>query len=188
MKTEKILAEGAQAFHLDIDWGDYPYVTSSHCGIGSVLLNGFHHKHIRNVYGIVKAYDTYVGAKKFQPKDKIFARIQKEGQEFGATTGRKRQCNWLNWDNIEKSLLMNGVNNLVINKVDILDKVNAWNIYCDGQVLDLKNKEAFENWICNRCTSHNIKVYFSYNPYNIEWNDKCKRQENDLKNVDRFLG
>ena len=83
---------------------------------------------------------------------------------------------------------MNGVNNLIINKVDILDKVGVWNVYYRGQVLDLKNKEAFENWICDRSTPYNVKVFFSYNPYNIEWNEKCKKQENDLKNVDRFLG
>ena len=187
-KNIKILAEGAQAFHLDIDWGEYPYVTSSHCGIGSVLLNGFHHKHIRNVYGIIKAYDTYVGAKKFQPKDEIFERIQQEGQEFGATTGRKRQCNWLNWDNITKSILMNGVSHLVINKVDILDKVDSWKIYYEGKILDLKNQDAFESWICERASNLKTKVYFSYNPENIQWDEKCKVIENDLKGVDRFLG
>ena len=52
----------------------------------------------------------------------------------------------------------------------------------------VKNKEAFENWICDRSTPYNVKVFFSYNPYDIEWNEKCKKQENDLKNVDRFLG
>jgi adenylosuccinate synthase len=185
----KILAEGAQAFHLDIDWGDYPYVTSSHCGLGSVLLNGFNHKHIRNVYGVIKAYDTYVGAKKFQPEDKIFEDIQELGQEFGATTGRKRQCNWLNWDNIEKSMFMNGVNRLVINKVDILDKVNAWNVYYRGKVLNLKNQENFERWICDNCLQFNAKVYFSYSPHGLDWHDKSsKKFESNLNNIDRFLG
>ncbi|NBP56722.1 hypothetical protein EBU71_09355, partial [bacterium] len=94
-KSSIILAEGAQSFNLDIDWGDYPYVTSSHCGIGGILNNGFHHRHIRNVYGVIKAYDTYVGAKSFQPPGDVFNRIQEAGQEFGATTGRKRQVNWL---------------------------------------------------------------------------------------------
>lgn len=187
-KNIRILAEGAQAFHLDIDWGEYPYVTSSHCGIGSVLLNGFNHKQIKNVYGIIKAYDTYVGSKKFQPDEEIFERIQQEGQEFGATTGRKRQCNWLNWDNVKQSILMNGVNHLIINKVDILDKVNAWKIYYEGNILDLKNQETFENWICSKSTELNTKVYFSYNPYDIKWDDKCKTAKNDLKGLDRFLG
>jgi len=184
----RILAEGAQAFHLDIDWGDYPYVTSSHCGIGSLLLNGFNHKHIRNVYGIIKAYDTYVGAKDFQPDDEIFKRIQEEGQEFGATTGRKRQCNWLNWNNIDKSIRMNGVNHLVINKLDILDKLDVWNVYYKDRVLDLKNKKNFENWICEKASELNVKIYFSYNPYDVVWNSKCNIVTSDLKSVDRFLG
>ena len=113
----KILAEGAQAFGLDIDWGDYPYVTSSHCGIGSVLNNGFSHRHINKVYGIIKAYETYVGAKSFQPEEEIFSRIQQEGQEFGATTGRKRQCNWIDWNLVMKAARMNGVNRIVMNKI-----------------------------------------------------------------------
>jgi len=184
----RILAEGAQAFHLDIDWGEYPYVTSSHCGIGSLLLNGFNHKHIRNVYGIIKAYDTYVGAKKFQPDDKIFEHIQEEGQEFGATTGRKRQCNWLNWNNIEKSIRMNGVNHLIINKVDILDKLDVWSVYYKDRVLDLKNKKNFESWICEKASELNVKIYFSYNPYDVVWNSKCSIITSDLKSVDRFLG
>jgi len=184
----KILAEGAQAFHLDIDWGEYPYVTSSHCGIGSVLLNGFNHKHIRNVYGIVKAYDTYVGAKDFQPKEEIFERIQQEGQEFGATTGRKRQCNWLNWDNVVKAAKMNGVDHLIVNKVDILDKVNAWKVYSNGQVLDLGNQANFENWICDNCRTLKINVHFSYNPYDISLDSDCSGIKNNLAQLDRFLG
>jgi len=158
----KILAEGAQSFNLDIDWGDYPYVTSSHCGIGGVLNNGFHHRHIGSVYGVVKAYDTYVGAKQFQPSGEVFNRIQEAGQEFGATTGRRRQVNWLNWDIIQRGIQMNGVNTLIVNKGDILEKVGAWGIYKHNTLIEFSSKKYFENWLVHEARErNNINVVFS---------------------------
>lgn len=77
-----ILAEGAQSFNLDIDWGDYPYVTSSHCGIGGLLNNGFSHKHVRNVYGVVKAYDTYVGAKHSSPQETFLTASKRQDRSL----------------------------------------------------------------------------------------------------------
>ena len=162
-----VLAEGAQAFGLDVDWGDYPYVTSSHCGLGSLLLNGFTHKHVRDVYGIIKAYDTYVGAKTFQPEGEIFSKIQTAGQEFGATTGRKRQCNWLDWDLVSRAIAMNGVNRIVVNKVDILDELDVWNIRHKGRVHDLGSKETFISWIKGEAERLNVHVQFSFDPYDV---------------------
>ena len=74
---------------LDIDHGDYPYVTSSHCTTAAALLNGVPPQAIRNVWGVAKIYETYVGAKQFQPNDNIFDSLQEVGEEFGATTGEK---------------------------------------------------------------------------------------------------
>jgi adenylosuccinate synthase len=176
-KDITILAEGAQALGLDIDWGDYPFVTSSHCGVGSVLLNGFNTSHIRDVFGIIKGYDTYVGAKNFQGDDPNLEKIQIEGQEFGATTGRKRQCNWLDWDLVEKSVNMNGVNRLVVNKIDILEKVNVWKVKYKNQILDLNDKQSFESWIKKMSSSKN--VYFSYDPYDFDM--KVLKKEKDSK-------
>ena len=93
-----ILFEGAQGFGLDIDWGDYPYVTSSHCTVGSAILNGVPPSAIRDVWGVAKIYETYVGAKNFEGKDPIFEDIREIGQEYGSTTGRARQINWLDFD------------------------------------------------------------------------------------------
>jgi adenylosuccinate synthase len=87
----RVLAEGAQGFGLDIDWGDYPYVTSSHCTSAGALLNGFPPSSLREVWGVAKAYETNVGAKKFEPKDPVFAKLRELGGEYGATTGRPRQ-------------------------------------------------------------------------------------------------
>jgi len=169
--TFKILAEGAQAFGLDIDWGDYPYVTSSHCGIGSILNNGFNHRHINKVYGIIKAYETYVGAKKFQPEDEIFNRIQQEGQEFGATTGRKRQCNWLDWNLVMKAARMNGVSRVVMNKVDILNKVEAWKVKFNGEILSFDSESDFVYWTKKQLASEDIRVSFSYTPHDFDMGD-----------------
>jgi len=121
-----ILMEGAQGFWLDPDWGDYPYVTSSHTGVAAAIQNGINPRSIRNVWGVIKAYETYVGKRNFQPDGEVFDRIQVVGQEFGATTGRVRQCNWLNVDEIHQAIQMNGVNRLVVNKMDVLRKVGTW--------------------------------------------------------------
>lgn len=83
---KRVLVEGAQGFYLDIDWGDYPFVTSSHCGLGGVFLNGFTHKQIDTVYGAIKAYETYVGSKQFEDtSNPLFAKIRELGGEYGTT-------------------------------------------------------------------------------------------------------
>jgi adenylosuccinate synthase len=124
----KILCEGAQGFQIDIDWGDYPYVTSSHCTIGSAILNGIPPQVIGKVFGIMKAYETYSGFKTtFQDEnDPVLQQIQEAGGEFGATTGRKRKVRWLDLDGVIKAININGVTDLIINKADILEKVDAF--------------------------------------------------------------
>ena len=105
----KILFEGAQGFGLDIDWGDYPYVTSSNCISAAACMNGVSPRKIRNVWGVAKGYETYVGAKDFQPSGDIYSMIQEVGEEYGATTGRKRQVNWMNLNFLKKAININGV-------------------------------------------------------------------------------
>jgi adenylosuccinate synthase len=91
-----VLFEGAQGWGLDINFGDYPFVTSSLCGIAGVISNGVRPIDIRNIIGIAKIYETYVGNKPFQEEGNEHLEKQQEiGQEIGATTGRKRQCNWI---------------------------------------------------------------------------------------------
>jgi adenylosuccinate synthase len=166
-KDSLVLGEGAQGFYLDPDWGDYPYVTSGHCGIGSILLNGFNPKQIRDVYGVIKAYDTYVGANKFQPSDDpVFSKIQQAGKEYGATTGRLRQVNFLNFDRTLKAIEMNGVDHLVVNKVDILREVETWKLYYNNQLLNLENENSFRSFISEKAKEKNneLNVLFSDSP------------------------
>jgi adenylosuccinate synthase len=164
-----VLCEGAQGFGLDIDWGNYPYVTSSHCTTAGAMLNGFPPKSIRNVYGVAKIYETYVGSKSFQPKDDIFCRIQKAGSEFGATTGRKRQCNWMNLTSIRRAIDINGVNCLIINKIDVLEEVGQWAVEVggtgNGSLLVFGSGEELEDYISEYL--HGIKVIFSGDPERI---------------------
>lgn len=162
---KSFLCEGAQAFGLDVDWGDYPYVTSSHCGIGAVLLNGFNHTQIRDVYGVIKAYSTYVGAKKFQPDDEIFNRLREAGSEYGATTGRPRQCDWLDLNLVSKASRMNGVNKLLVNKMDILqqfEKEVGWNVYFDKGTYNFSTEQDFKKFIVS--TMPHLEIEFSYSP------------------------
>lgn len=164
-----ILAEGAQGFYLDVDWGKYPFVTSSHCGIGSVLLNGFNHKQIRRVYGVAKAYETYVGADKFEPDDPIFDKIRELGQEYGATTGRPRQCNWLNLDEIVKAAQMNSVDEIILNKIDILDELKAWKIRGTNTTLGFYSSATFRSFVADEINKqHPCQVRFSSNPNDLD--------------------
>lgn len=163
-KDVKILAEGAQGFGLDIDWGDYPFVTSSHCTTAGALLNGLPATAIRDVWGVAKIYETYVGSKKFEPKEKVFPEIRRIGEEFGATTGRPRQCNWINMQTLERAIRMNGVTHVVLSKVDVLRAVGQWAVYDNGKKISFKTEKAMKDFIVKRLKSLGIvknKVFFS---------------------------
>lgn len=164
------LFEGAQGFGLDIDWGDYPYVTSSTCNVGGAVNNGVPPSAIRRVYGVAKAYQTYVGAKKFQPEGEIFNKIREVGNEFGATTGRPRQVDFLDIDQLVKAARINGVTELIINKTDVLQDVDCWKLYKDGKLLDLEQEDRFIDYVRNlilvKCQDIE-DVVFSYSPSDI---------------------
>ena len=167
----KILAEGAQGFGLDIDFGDYPYVTSSHVTLGGVLLCGFSPKSIRHVYGVAKVYETYVGSKEFQDyENRNLALIADVGQEYGATTGRLRKVNYLSEETLYKSIKVNHPTHVVLNKLDILRHVGDWKIVnALGMNVDLEGEGAF----CAEIKSfvHDIdpaiKVIFSSSPNEV---------------------
>jgi adenylosuccinate synthase len=142
-----ILCEGAQGFYLDIDSSEYPYVTSSHCTSAGALLGNFSPLDVRNIIGCCKAYDTYVGNKGFQPEGEIFNQIAVIGNEVGATTGRKRQVNFLNLDNLIKSVCVNGCTELIVNKMDVLQKVNCWKMLVNWEIVDLQTENNFKTFL-----------------------------------------
>ena len=160
----RILFEGAQGFGLDIDWGDYPYVTSSGCTVAAAIGNGVPAKRIRNIWGVAKAYETYVGMKQFEPDEPVFKRMREIGNEYGATTGRPRQCNWINTKNLFKAIDLNGANKIVFNKVDILREIGSWKIYDeDGKLVEFKSEEQMKEWFANKLP-RSTEVYWSDSP------------------------
>lgn len=170
-KKAVVLCEGAQGFGLDIDWGDYPYVTSSHCTSAGALLNGFTPQSVRDVWGVAKAYETYVGLKDFEPKNEpVFEKIRELGQEFGATTGRARQCNWFDLPLLEKAARINGVTKLVINKIDVLNRAGVWKIRLPAQagegnkIISFKGPEPMKTYIRKRLSASGLtskNIFFS---------------------------
>ena len=155
------LFEGAQGFGLDVDWGDYPYVTSSHCTVAGAMLNGIPPKAIRNVWGVAKCYETYVGAKDFGGDDPIFDTICELGQEYGATTGRKRQVNWMEWELLEKAVKINGVTHLVVNKMDILSEIQRWSLFCNKIKHSFPSEQSFKTYFEDKLGETGISIYFS---------------------------
>jgi len=140
---KKILVEGANAAMLDIDFGTYPYVTSSNCSIGGVCTGlGIPPKLVGDVMGVVKAYTTRVGDGPFPTEltNDLGAWIQKEGHEFGVTTGRPRRCGWLDIPLLKFTHQVNGYTALCLTKTDILDKLDEIKVGVsyikDGKKLD----------------------------------------------------
>jgi adenylosuccinate synthase len=140
----QILFEGAQGTHLDIDHGTYPYVTSSNTISGNACCGaGVGPGQISGVTGIVKAYTTRVGEGPFPTElfDEVGDQIQKNGAEFGATTGRKRRCGWLDMVLLRNAARLNGLTGTVITKLDVLSgldplKICIQYLYNDSEVVD----------------------------------------------------
>ena len=139
LKAQKgILFEGAQGTHLDIDHGTYPYVTSSNPVAGTACSGaGIGPNQLHHVVGIVKAYTTRVGAGPFvtELEDETGDYIQEQGKEFGATTGRRRRCGWLDLVVVRDSARLNGLGSLAITKLDVLTGLESLKI-CVGYEID----------------------------------------------------
>ena len=125
---QKVLAEGAQGTLLDIDFGSYPFVTSSNtvCA-GACTGLGVAPGNIGKVYGIVKAYCTRVGSGPFptELEDETGEKLRAIGNEYGATTGRPRRCGWLDLVALKYSVMINGVTDIIITKIDILSEFDT---------------------------------------------------------------
>jgi len=123
---KRIIAEGANATMLDMDFGTYPYVTSSSTTVGGVCTGlGVPPNAIETTIGIMKAYTTRVGGGPFPSEclDEIGTRLQKIGNEFGATTGRPRRCGWLDLNVVKFSHKINGLSSINMTKLDVLSGI-----------------------------------------------------------------
>lgn len=152
LKNEKIMFEGAQGTLLDIDQGTYPYVTSSNTTAGGVSVGtGFGPRHIGYVLGILKAYTTRVGAGPFPTElfDDVGDLLTQKGQEFGATTGRRRRTGWLDAVAIKKAAILNSLSGFCLTKLDVLDELAEIKICThyklnDGRIVDTAPASADE--------------------------------------------
>jgi adenylosuccinate synthase len=152
MKGKEVLLEGAQGVGLDIDFGTYPYVTSSNPTTGGALSgSGIGFQFLKRIYGISKAYTTRVGEGPFPTE--VFGeeaeRIREIGNEYGSTTGRPRRCGWFDVEMIKHSVRLCGINYLVITKIDVLsdyDKIKVGVGYeLNGKKLEHMPSSGLEN-------------------------------------------
>ena len=169
-KGKRILAEGAQGSLLDIDFGTYPYVTSSNTtSAGACTGLGVPPNRIGDVFGIFKAYTTRVGSGPFPTElfDEVGERMAKVGNEFGATTGRPRRCGWLDLVSLKHSINVNGVTELIMMKGDVLSGIEKIKI-CTGY----KYQGNFVNHLPFSLSDSSLKpVYVELDGWN---EDICK--------------
>ncbi len=190
---KRVLAEGAQGTMLDIDFGTYPFVTSSNTvTAGTCTGLGVAPTKIGNVIGIFKAYCTRVGSGPFPTElnDEVGELIRQEGREFGATTGRPRRCGWVDLPQMKYAIMINGVTELSMMKADVLscfEKIKVCTHYIiDGERVDYfpfdvdginltPVYEEIEGWNCDltQLTSYDdapqaLKNYVSYLERNLE--------------------
>lgn len=144
---KKVLAEGAQGTLLDIDFGSYPFVTSSNtitAGVCSGL--GIAPSRIGRVYGIVKSYCTRVGSGPFPTElhDEDGEKLREAGHEYGATTGRPRRCGWLDINALNYALMLNGVTDLIMTKADVLNEFQSIKVCQSYKFTDGRQTHEFD--------------------------------------------
>lgn len=184
--NKNIIIEGANAAMLDIDFGTYPYVTSSNCTVGGVCSGlGIQPRYIGDTIAIVKAYTTRVGEGAFATEllNETGEYLQTVGKEYGVTTGRKRRCGWLDLVVLKYTNMINGYTALAVTKLDILDQLPELKVAVaykyKGQVLD-----AFP---ANMNVLANVEVvYESFEGWNTTIS-QCKTYESLPENAKKYI-
>jgi len=169
-----ILCEGAQSFWLDINYGDYPYVTSSETLPYSACSLGFSPKKIKEIIGVAKIYDTKSGVDPLFPEtlwqDDGLNMLIEAGQEFGSTTGRKRIVNWLNLNKLIDAIKISGATKLIINKCDILDQIHTYKLFQNNNLYKFNSLQSMQSFIksqLNHMLNDPIEIIFSGNKESI---------------------
>lgn len=152
---KNVLFEGAQGTLLDVDHGTYPYVTSSNSTAGGAATGtGVGPTKIDKVIGVVKAYTTRVGEGPFPTefRDDLMCKIREKGKEFGATTGRPRRCGWFDSVIVKHAVMVNGIDEIVITKLDVLDCLDTIRI-CTAYKFEGKYYNDFpsDSTVINKC-------------------------------------
>jgi adenylosuccinate synthase len=170
----KLLCEGAQGVWLDINHGNYPFVTSSDTLPYAACSIGFPPQKVRNIYGAAKIYDTRSGEDPLFPAelldDPVLRSLADLGKEYGVTTGRRRKVNWLNVDMLINSINLTGSTHIVISKCDILKELGIFNAIIDNKISRFENLDELERTIFEKIYVNCPlvrEVTFSYSPENI---------------------
>ncbi len=171
-----ILCEGAQGVWLDLDWGNYPYVTSSTTLPYAACSLGFSPRKIRDIWGVAKIYDTRSGEDPRFPEmneltDPSLLKLADIGQEFGVTTGRARKVKWLNLNLLLKSIKITGTNKLIINKCDIFTQAGKFAIEWNEDIITFYNFADMKDFISDILARNGIfpaDTYFSGHPEIIQ--------------------
>lgn len=166
----KILAEGAQGSLLDVDFGTYPYVSSSNSTIGGVMTGlGVPPSKIRKVYGVFKAYTTRVGNGPFvtEQENEIGDKIRTIGGEFGSTTGRPRRCGWLDLPALKYVCMINGITNLIMTKSDVLNGFDEINMCIGYSYYDEDCEEELE-YFEYKGNMENKPIYKTFKGWSLE--------------------
>lgn len=186
---KKVVVEGAQATLLDIDFGSYPFVTSSNPTIGGILAGtGLSATDIGNVYGVIKAYSSRVGEGPYVTEllDEVGDRIRELGHEYGTTTGRPRRCGWLDLVTLKYAKRVNGLTALSVNHLDTIGAFDTIKV-CVGYDVD---GTIIEDFTTNLNVLNNAKPV--YKELRGGWSDiaECKSFEElpvDAQNYIRFI-
>uniref|UniRef100_A0A8C6V189 Adenylosuccinate synthetase n=1 Tax=Neogobius melanostomus TaxID=47308 RepID=A0A8C6V189_9GOBI len=183
---KKILVEGANAALLDIDFGTYPFVTSSNCTVGGVCTGlGMPPQNVGEVYGVVKAYTTRVGIGAFptEQSNEIGELLQTRGKEVGVTTGRKRRCGWLDLVLVKYAHMINGFTAIALTKLDILDVLPEIKV---GVVYNLDN-QPIPHFPANQEVLQRVEVQYDTLP---GWNSDtsaARRFEDLPENAQKYV-
>jgi adenylosuccinate synthase len=161
-----ILCEGAQGFWLDINYGNYPYITSSNTLPYGACSLGFSPKLINKIYGASKIYDTRSGLDPEFPEelleDNELLDIVNIGKEYGTTTGRKRKVNWLNLKKLQKAIDISGTTDLVISKLDVLENIQKFKLF-NTKLISFDNidlmKEFIDHHLLKNCKFLKTIIY-----------------------------
>ena len=193
-KNKLILFEGAQGSLLDIDFGTYPYVTSSNTSSGQIFAGtGFGFKQNNKVFGITKAYTTRVGAGPFPTElnNKIGDYLGKKGKEFGTVTLRKRRCGWFDANLVKQSVMISGVENIVLTKLDVLDELDELKI-CIGYKINGKKFDylPFGEDLQSKAKPIYKKIKgWKKSTYGLtKWSDLPSAAKNYIKTIEKIIG
>lgn len=166
-----ILCEGAQGVWLDLDWGNYPFVTSSTTLPYGACSLGIPPQKINKIYGVAKIYDTRSGVDPDFPETLLanytLSKLGQLGREIGVTTGRKRKVNWLDLDKLIKSINITGTTDLIINKCDIIEQLNVFKLFYSNELKTFADFESMKNYVESKVQEHCPMIHtqtYSYSP------------------------